>query len=75
MVLLIQNMFLISVGLRSAGFLAYLSGDVEGSDNPYVHFNNEVFDYDDNYDPTSGLYEVPSDGLYLVQSWLEGICI
>ena len=57
---------------RSAGFLAWLSADVEGSDAVHIHFDREEYDYSDNYNPSTGLYTVPHDGLYLIHSLVRG---
>ncbi len=61
-----------STGYRPAGFLAYLSADVESSAVTYVPFDTEVYDYGNNYNQTTGVYRTPCDGLYLIHARLRG---
>ncbi len=60
------NIFYLSLGSRSAGFLAYLSNQVQA---PYgtapLVFDQEEYDYGDNYNNATGVYTVRYDGLYL----------
>ncbi len=39
-----------------AGFLAYLSADVEGDEVLYIPFDIEMYDYDNNYNTSNGVY-------------------
>ena len=57
---------------RSAGFLAYLSSDMVAGSIASIPFDTEVYDYDDNYDPVTGFYTVPLDGLYLLHARVYG---
>ena len=59
------------LGYSSAGFLAYISRDVETDYTP-VAFDTEVYDYDNNYNPATGVYLVPYDGLYLINAVVSG---
>ncbi len=56
----------------SSGFLAYLSSNVKGNANKYLHFDTEKYDHGNNYDPATGVYKVPYDGIYLVQARVYG---
>ena len=61
-------------GYRSAGFLAYLSTNTEAPPgNASIPFDVEVYDYGDNYNPSSGIYTVPLDGLYVIHARLRGL--
>ena len=61
-----------STGYKSAGFLASLSADVEGSAITNIPFDTEEYDYGNNYNPATGEYTVPTDGLYLVHARVYG---
>ncbi len=61
--------------MRSAAFLATLSSDVVGSDSThldYITFDREVYDYGNNYNPGTGVYRVPYDGMYLIHARVYG---
>ena len=61
-------------GYRSAGFLAYLSADVEvESTNDPILFDREKYDYGDNYNPSTGIYTVPYDGQYEIHVRVNGL--
>ncbi len=58
---------------RSTGFLAYLTADVyPASGFDPILFDMEEYDYGNNYNPLTGIYTVPLDGLYLIHSRLHG---
>ncbi len=59
------------LGYRSAGFLASLTADVGGSAATYIRFDREAYDYGDNYNPSTGLYTVPYDGIYLIHARID----
>ena len=59
-------------GYKSAAFLAYLTVDVKGNANKYLHFDGEMYDYGNNYNPDTGIYTVPYDGMYFVHARLYG---
>ncbi len=59
-------------GYSSAGFLAYLSSNVEGSHYTPIPFDTEEYDYGNNYNPSTGIYTVPLDGLYLIHARVYG---
>ena len=63
---------IIVAGYRSAGFLAYLTSSVPGSTYTPIPFDLEEYDYGDNYDPSTGIYTVPLDGLYLIHARVYG---
>ena len=60
-------------GYKSAAFLAYLSADVNGNVNENINFDKEKYDYGDNYNPDTGIYTVPYDGLYFVHAQMYGL--
>ena len=62
-----------SPGHKSDGFLAYVSADVAtpSSENPII-FNTEEYEYGNNYNPATGVYTVPRDGLYLIHARVYG---
>ncbi len=61
-----------STGYKSASFLASLSAPVEGNAVTYIPFDQVVYDYGNNYNPATGEYTVPRDGLYLVHVRVYG---
>ncbi len=66
-------MFYFSTGYRSAGFLAYLSSQIEAPSGwaPLV-FDKEEYDYGNNYNNRTGVYTVPYSGLYLIHARVYG---
>ena len=58
----------IVAGYKSAGFLAYLTYDVDGNAVTDIPFDTEAYDDGDNYNPSTGIYTVPYDGLYLIHA-------
>ena len=68
----LQNIFNVFVGYSSAGFLAYLSSDIEGSAVTYIPFDTVEYDYGNNYNPATGVYTVPFDGIYLIHARVYG---
>ncbi len=45
-----------SIGYSMAGFLAYLSADVEGDEVLYIPYDIEMYDYGNNYNTSNGVY-------------------
>ena len=68
-----KHYFYFSTDYRSAGFLAYLSRDVEApsGEAPLV-FDKEEYDYGNNYNTRTGVYTVPYSGLYLIHARVSG---
>ncbi len=63
-----------SPGYSFTGFLAFLSSDIEApSGGDPIPFDTAVYDYGNNYDPSTGIYTVPYNGLYLIQSHINGL--
>ena len=67
-----HNKKTIVAGYRSAGFLAYLTSQMQGTGVTHIPFDTEVYDYGDNYDPVTGIYTVPYNGLYLIHARVYG---
>ncbi len=59
-------------GYRSAGFLAYLSSHAGTTSGAYIQCDTEVYDYGDNYNPSTGIYTVPYNGSYLIHARVYG---
>ncbi len=76
--MVLLNIFVVALGSktfldhRSAGFLVYLSSDVEGNANRYILFDIKEYDYGNNYNPATGIYTIPYDGMYLVHARVYG---
>ena len=49
-------------------FLAYLTYNVDGNAVTDIPFDTEAYDDGDNYNPSTGIYTVPYDGLYLIHA-------
>ncbi len=48
--------------------MAYQSYDLKGGFSGPIPFNTEEYDYGNNYNPSTGIYTVPYDGLYLIHA-------
>ncbi len=46
---------------------------MEGNAVTYIPFDRVEYDYGNNYNTTTGVYRVPTDGLYLVHARVYGL--
>ncbi len=56
----------------SAGFMAYLTFDIESRNGVGIPFDNVVYDTGNNYNHSSGVYKVPYAGYYLIHTRVFG---